>query len=50
MKLVRKGLARSAVIPDCADVQRLAEADDFPPVDETKRGRYQQINLPSTLR
>ncbi|RLW73809.1 phosphomannomutase CpsG [Escherichia coli] len=27
------------------DVQRLAEANDFPPVDETKRGRYQQINL-----
>ncbi len=23
------------------DVQRLAEANDFPPVDETKRGRYQ---------
>lgn len=22
-----------------------AEANDFPPVDETKRGRYQQINL-----
>lgn len=25
-------------------MQRLAEANDFPAVDETKRGRYQRIN------
>ena len=27
------------------DVQRLAEANDFPPVNETKRGSYKKINL-----
>ena len=45
MKLVREGLARSAVIPDCATSSVWLEANDFPPVDETKRGRYRQINL-----
>ncbi|MCV5761828.1 phosphomannomutase CpsG, partial [Escherichia coli] len=27
------------------DVQRLAEANDFPPVNDAKRGSYKKINL-----
>lgn len=44
MKLVREGLARSAAIPDCAMSSVWQKPTTFP-VDETKRGRYQQINL-----
>lgn len=45
MKLVREGARPISGDTGLRDVQRLAEANDFPPVDETKRGRYQQINL-----
>ncbi|MCW0135782.1 hypothetical protein OIU92_00785 [Escherichia coli] len=45
MKLVREGARPISSDTGLRDVQRLAEANDFPPVDETKRGRYQQINL-----
>ncbi len=44
MKLVR-GARPISGDTGLRDIQRLAEANDFPPVDETKRGRYQQINL-----
>ncbi len=44
MKLVREGLARSAGIPDCA-MSSARQKPTTSPVDETKRGRYQQINL-----
>ena len=42
MKLVREGARPISGDTGLRDVQRLAEANDFPPVDETKRGRYQQ--------
>ncbi|ELJ02317.1 phosphomannomutase, partial [Escherichia coli LAU-EC6] len=45
MKLVREGARPISGDTGLRDIQRLAEANDFPPVDETKRGRYQQINL-----
>lgn len=45
MKLVREGARPISGDTGLRDVQRLAEANDFPPVDESKRGRYQQINL-----
>ncbi|HBM2004121.1 TPA: colanic acid biosynthesis phosphomannomutase CpsG [Escherichia coli] len=48
MKLVREGARPISGDTGLRDVQRLAEANDFPPVDETKRGRYQQINLRDT--
>ncbi len=39
MKLVREGARPISGDTGLRDVQRLAEANDFPPVDETKRGR-----------
>ncbi|WP_096176736.1 colanic acid biosynthesis phosphomannomutase CpsG [Escherichia coli] len=45
MKLVREGARPISGDTGLRDVQRLAEANDFPPVDETKRGRYQKTNL-----
>ena len=36
--------ALSAAIPACATMQRLAEANDFPPVNESARGSYKQID------
>ena len=43
MKLVREGARPISGDTGLRDVQRLAEANDFPAVDETKRGRYQRI-------
>lgn len=43
MKLVREGARPISGDTGLRDVQRLAEANDFPMVDETKRGRYQRI-------
>ena len=45
MKLVRKGARPISGDTGLRDVQRLAEANDFPPVDEARRGSYRQINL-----
>ncbi|XPE61975.1 hypothetical protein ACNKHT_13285 [Shigella flexneri] len=45
MKLVREGARPISGDTGLRDVQRLAEANEFPPVDENERGRYQQINL-----
>ena len=45
MKLVRKGARPISGDTGLRDVQRLAEANDFPPVDAEKRGSYEQINL-----
>lgn len=45
MKLVRKGARPISGDTGLRDVQRLAEANDFPPVDPDNRGSYQQINL-----
>lgn len=45
MKLVRKGARPISGDTGLRDVQRLAEANDFPPVNEAKRGSYKQINL-----
>ncbi|SPW58068.1 phosphomannomutase CpsG [Escherichia coli] len=46
MKLVREGARPiSAAIPDCAMSSAWQKPTTFLPVDETKRGRYQQINL-----
>lgn len=45
MKLVRQGARPISGDTGLRDVQRLAEANDFPPVDEARRGSYQQINL-----
>ncbi|GJL33744.1 Phosphomannomutase/phosphoglucomutase [Phytobacter ursingii] len=45
MKLVRKGARPISGDTGLRDVQRLAEANDFPPVNAQKRGSYRQINL-----
>ncbi len=45
MKLVRKGARPISGDTGLRDVQRLAEANDFPPVNEAKRGSYKQIDL-----
>ncbi len=45
MKLVRQGARPISGDTGLRDVQRLAEANDFPPVDEARRGSYQQIDL-----
>ncbi len=45
MKLVRKGARPISGDTGLRDVQRLAEANDFPPVVESKRGSYQKIDL-----
>lgn len=45
MKLVRKGARPISGDTGLRDVQRLAEANDFPPVNEARRGSYKQINL-----
>ncbi|HAT7571770.1 TPA: phosphomannomutase CpsG, partial [Citrobacter werkmanii] len=44
MKLVREGARPISGDTGLRDVQRLAEANNFPAVDESKRGRYQRIN------
>lgn len=43
MKLVREGARPISGDTGLRDVQRLAEANDFPAVDVTKRGHYQRI-------
>jgi phosphomannomutase len=45
MKLVRKGARPISGDTGLRDVQRLAEANDFPPVDENNRGSYEKIDL-----
>lgn len=45
MKLVRKGARPISGDTGLRDVQRLAEANDFPPVNPEKRGSYKQISL-----
>ncbi|MBB1201494.1 phosphomannomutase [Enterobacteriaceae bacterium 89] len=45
MKLVREGARPISGDTGLRDVQRLAEANDFPPVNEKLRGSYQKINL-----
>ncbi len=45
MKLVREGARPISGDTGLRDVQRLAEANDFPPVDESQRGSYQKIDL-----
>ncbi|MGL4726219.1 MAG: colanic acid biosynthesis phosphomannomutase CpsG [Scandinavium sp.] len=45
MKLVREGARPISGDTGLRDVQRLAEANDFPPVDAKKRGSYQKIDL-----
>jgi len=45
MKLVREGARPISGDTGLRDVQRLAEANDFPPVVESKRGSYQKIDL-----
>ncbi|MFK3662180.1 colanic acid biosynthesis phosphomannomutase CpsG [Scandinavium sp. NPDC088450] len=45
MKLVREGARPISGDTGLRDVQRLAEANDFPPVDTKKRGSYQKIDL-----
>ena len=50
MKLVPKARPISGTIPGIEDVQRLAEANDFPPVDETKRVIANKIINRVTLR
>ncbi|MDU2939083.1 MAG: colanic acid biosynthesis phosphomannomutase CpsG [Enterobacteriaceae bacterium] len=45
MKLVRKGARPISGDTGLRDVQRLAEANDFPPVNPAKRGSYQHIDL-----
>ena len=44
MKLVRKGARPISGDTGLRDVQRLAEANDFPPVDADNRGSYQKID------
>ena len=44
MKLVREGARPVSGDTGLRDVQRLAEANDFPPVNEAKRGSYTQID------
>ncbi len=43
MKLVRKGARPISGDTGLRDVQRLAEANDFPPVDAAKRGSYKKV-------
>ena len=45
MKLVRKGARPISGDTGLRDVQRLAETNDFPPVNPAKRGSYKQIDL-----
>ncbi|EKS4962329.1 phosphomannomutase CpsG, partial [Salmonella enterica] len=45
MKLVREGARPISGDTGLRDVQRLAEAGDFPPVNEAARGSYRQISL-----
>src|SRR5690606_41550797 len=45
MKLVRKGARPISGDTGLRDVQRLAEANDFPPVNESARGSYKPIEL-----
>lgn len=45
MKLVREGARPISGDTGLRDVQRLAEANDFAPVDESKRGSYKQISV-----
>lgn len=45
MKLVRQGARPISGDTGLRDVQRLAEANDFPLVDEEKRGSYKQISV-----
>ncbi|KFC80950.1 phosphoglucomutase/phosphomannomutase, partial [Buttiauxella agrestis ATCC 33320] len=45
MKLVREGARPISGDTGLRDVQRLAEANDFPPVDAAKRGSYQKISV-----
>ena len=45
MKLVREGARPISGDTGLRDVQRLAEANDFPPVKEKERGSYQKIDL-----
>ncbi|EBI3995674.1 phosphomannomutase [Salmonella enterica] len=45
MKLVREGAHPISGDTGLRDIQRLAEANDFPPVNDTARGSYRQITL-----
>lgn len=45
MKLVREGARPVSGDTGLRDVQRLAEANDFAPVNESERGSYQQISV-----
>ncbi|ECM5616901.1 phosphomannomutase CpsG, partial [Salmonella enterica subsp. enterica serovar Virchow] len=45
MKLVREGARPISGDTGLRDVQRLAEAGNFPPVNEAARGSYRQISL-----
>lgn len=45
MKLVREGARPVSGDTGLRDVQRLAEANDFAPIDEDKRGSYKQISV-----
>lgn len=44
MKLVREGARPISGDSGLREIQRLAEANDFPPVDASRRGRYTVIN------
>ncbi|QMJ04094.1 colanic acid biosynthesis phosphomannomutase CpsG [Citrobacter freundii] len=44
MKLVREGARPISGDSGLREIQRLAEANDFPPVDVSRRGRYTVIN------
>lgn len=48
MKLVREGARPISGDTGLRDVQRLAEAGNFPPVNEAARGSYRQISLRDT--
>lgn len=45
MKLVRQGARPISGDTGLRDVQRLAEANDFPLIDETARGEYKKISV-----
>lgn len=45
MKLVREGARPVSGDTGLRDVQRLAEANDFAPVEESKRGSFKQISV-----
>lgn len=45
MKLVREGARPVSGDTGLRDIQRLAEANDFPPVDAGARGSYQKIDI-----